>query len=192
MTTAPPVAPPIARRTLGEILRAFGWIGLTSLGQGRIGYFHEELVRKRGWLTDAEFLEGASISQVLPGPNVTNISVYFGQRFGGVPGVLVATAAILIPGTVMILALGILYFHGLPAAITGPVGRGVGASAVGLVAATTWRSGASVLRTRRGAAIALATFLLFAVVGLNVFIVLALMAPTSIWLSWPRGGRSAP
>lgn len=176
--------------SLTEVLRVFGWIGLTSLGQGRVGYFHEELVRKRGWLTDAEFLEGASIGQVLPGPNVTNLSVYFGQRFAGAMGALVATIAILVPGAVMILVLGVLYFQGLPTDITGPVGRGVGAAAVGLVAATTWRSGSGALQSGRAVAVAATTVLLSVVVGLNVFMVLGLVTPASIWLAWPRDGRA--
>lgn len=168
--------------TLTALLRAFGWIGLTSIGQGRVSYFYDELVRKRRWLNEREFLEGSSISSVLPGPNVSNMSVYFGQHLGGVFGALIASAAIITPGALMILALGILYFHGLPASITAPVGRGIGAAAVGLVAATVWRTGAPVLRTRPGGVIAALTFLLFGVAGLNIFVVLLLMIPLSLLL----------
>jgi chromate transporter len=180
--TAPPPPAAPARPSLAALLRVFGWIGLSSFGQGRTGYFHEELVRKRRWLTDREFLEGVSISHLLPGPNITNLSVYLGQRFAGGWGALLGTLAIILPGAALIILLGILYFHGVGAAYSGPIGRGIGAAAVGLVVATSWRTGASVLRTRSGAAIAAITFLLFAVAGLNIFLVLAIVAPVSIWL----------
>lgn len=174
---APPPPPP---PTLAALLRAFGWIGLTSLGQGRVSYFYDELVRKRRWLNEREFLEGSSISSVLPGPNVSNMSVYFGQHLGGAAGALIATAAIITPGALSILALGILYFHGLPASITGPVGRGIGAAAAGLVAATVWRTGAPVLHAPRSGVIAGLSFLLFGVIGLNIFLVLLIMLPLSL------------
>ena len=185
--TTPPSPTIPARPGLAALLRVFGWIGVSSFGQGRTSYFHEELVRKRRWVTDTEFLEGVSISHLLPGPNITNLSVYLGQRFAGPLGALLGTLAITVPGAVLILILGILYFHGVGASFSAPIGRGVGAAAVGLVVATSWRTGASVLRTRPGAAIAAATFVLFAVAGLNIFLVLALVAPLSIWLHRRRG-----
>ena len=184
VTTAP------RKPSMPALLRAFGWIGLTSLGQGRTAYFYEELVRKRRWVTETEFLEGVGIGHLLPGPNVTNLSVYFGQRLGGARGALLATAAQIIPGAVLLLGLSILYFRGLPAALTDAVGRGVGAAAVGLVVATTWRSGAAVLRTGRGAAITLLTFALFGPAQVNVFLVLAFVAPLSIALAWLRRPRA--
>jgi chromate transporter len=184
-TAAPPQPP-----TLGMLLRAFGFIGLTSLGQGRVAYFYDELVRKRRWVSNEDFLEGASIGSLLPGPNVTNLSVYFGQRLGGAAGAVIATLAVTLPGAAAILALAYLYFHGLPASISGPIGRGVGAAAVGLVAATVWRTGRTALTNYRGAAVAALTFLLFGVLGLNVFLVLGLVSPLSIALYWPRAGRS--
>jgi chromate transporter len=147
-------------------------------------------VRKRHWVTDTEFLEGVSISHLLPGPNITNLSVYLGQRFAGPLGALLGTLAITVPGAVLIIVLAILYFHGVGAAFSAPIGRGIGAAAVGLVVATSWRTGAPVLRTRPGAVIAALTFVLFALAGLNIFFVLVLVAPLSIWLHRRRGRAS--
>jgi chromate transporter len=181
------------RRPLGTLLRSFGWIGLTSLGQGRAAYFHDELVRKHKWATDHEFLEGLTVGTVMPGPNVTNLSVYFGQRLGGVAGALLGTCAVVLPGALLIFLLGLLYFSGLPASFTGPVGRGIGAAAVGLVAATFWRTGERTLRRRRGLAVAAVVFALLGPLGLNLFLVLIAAAPISVAIAWPRqaGEREA-
>jgi chromate transporter len=155
-----------------------------------MAYFYNELVRKRGWVTDADFLEGASISSLIPGPNVTNLSVYFGQRLAGPAGALLGTLAVTVPGAVLLLLISSLYFHGLGTDISTPIGRGVGAAAVALIATTAWRTGAAAVRAPRGALIAALTFALYALVGLNIFIVLAIMGPVSIWLHRPGTRRT--
>jgi chromate transporter len=175
-----------------RLVAAFLYIGTISLGQGRSSYFHDEFVRRRRWVTDAEFLEGVSVCQVLPGPQVTNLSAYFGHQLGGPLGAALGTLAICLPGALSILALGILYFNGLPADFTGPVGRGIGATAVGLVLATLWRTGRPVMGSRRGVVLALVTFVLFALLKLNIFIVLALVAPVALWWYWPRAVEDRP
>ena len=54
------------------LTRVFAWIGLISIGGGRAAYFHDALVVRRRWLTHEEFLQGLTLSQILPGPTVTN------------------------------------------------------------------------------------------------------------------------
>jgi chromate transporter len=133
-------------------------------------------------VTNADFLEGASISSLIPGPNVTNLSVYFGQRLAGPAGALLGTLAVILPGAVLLLVLSGLYFRGLGTDASAAIGRGVGAAAVALIVGTTWRSGAAAVRTPRGAAVAALTFVLYAVAGLNVFLVLLITTPLSVWL----------
>ena len=78
----------------------FGWIGLTSLGGGRSVYFHAGLVEKRKWITNHEFIQDLTLSQLLPGPNYSNLAVAIGVRLAGWRGgeLLVAGAIFLLVG----------------------------------------------------------------------------------------------
>jgi chromate transporter len=71
------------RVRLSQILKVFGWIGLTSLGGGRSVYFHAGLVEKRRWLTNHEFIQDLTLSQLLPGPNYSNLAAGIGVRLAG-------------------------------------------------------------------------------------------------------------
>jgi hypothetical protein len=65
-------------------------IGAMSFGGGITGWVYRDVVLRRQWMTEAEFITGLSLAQTPPGGNVTNVSVYVGNRLRGIPGVLVA------------------------------------------------------------------------------------------------------
>jgi chromate transporter len=69
-----------ASASLSTIFLVFLRIGLVSFGGGLFGWIHREVVAKRGWLTDDEFFSGLALAQVLPGTNVSNMTVIIGQR----------------------------------------------------------------------------------------------------------------
>jgi chromate transporter len=94
-----------------------------------------ELVERLGWLTVEEFAELLSIGQVLPGPNVVNLSLMVGDRYFGLRGALAALAGMLLMPLVLVLVAAALYqqFAAHPA-VAGAV-RGMGAVSAGLVMA---------------------------------------------------------
>src|ERR1700722_19334150 len=129
--------PESTRPGLWPLLRSFGTIGLTSLGGGRFAYFYHEFVRKQHWLNDTDLLDALALSQVLPGPNIGNLSVLLGQRLRGLRGAALALLAVLTPGAVAMLVLSALYFgHGQVPGLL-PVFKGIGAAAAGLALATS-------------------------------------------------------
>lgn len=67
------------------------------------------LIQEKRWITDEEYLEGLAIGQILPGPNVYNLSVMIGYRFGGVRGAFAAAAGLVGAPIVFLVALGLLY-----------------------------------------------------------------------------------
>ncbi|KAB0584291.1 chromate transporter [Ideonella dechloratans] len=94
-----------------------------------------ELVERLGWLTVEEFAELLSIGQVLPGPNVVNLSLMVGDRYFGLRGALAAMTGMLLMPLVLVLVAAALYqqFAAHPA-VAGAV-RGMGAVSAGLVMA---------------------------------------------------------
>jgi chromate transporter len=176
---------PPFRPSLRELLRAFLVIGLTSFGGGRTAYFQDALVARRKWLTDDEFLEAVAVSQVLPGPNIGNLAAYLGQRLHGAVGAVLAVLCLTVPGGLAMLGVAWLYFNGMPASVTGPLGGGVSAASAGIAAA-------AVIRLRGGARgpdgmfVAALTFTLFGPLGWPIHFVLLACLPPSFALAWRR------
>ncbi len=89
---------------------AFSRISLSSFG-GALFWTRRELVERRSWITDREFVELLTIGQLLPGPNVLNLTVMVGHRFAGLTGALVAVAGYLGWPCLVVIGMGVLYQH---------------------------------------------------------------------------------
>lgn len=130
-----PAANPGARpRSSLHLFLAFSRLSLMGFG-GVLPIAQRELVERLGWLTVEEFAELLSIGQVLPGPNVVNLSLMVGDRYFGLRGALAALAGMLLMPLVLVLVAAALYqqFAAHPA-VAGAV-RGMGAVSAGLVMA---------------------------------------------------------
>jgi chromate transporter len=126
------LAAPTSRR---ELFVAFTGLSLQGFG-GVLPVAQRVLVERRRWLTKEQFVEMLSVSQVLPGPNVVNLALMFGDRCFGLRGAFAALAGMLLVPTIIVLALTALYgYFAQNAAVTGAL-RGMGAVAAGLVIST--------------------------------------------------------
>jgi chromate transporter len=176
----------VRRVRLSSLVRELAWTGLVSLGGGRSAYFYDSLVVRRGWLSSEQFVQDLALSQILPGPNVSNLAVALGYRLGGWPGAAWGLVAVVLPGAVILLILAALYTAGFHSSSAGRLMQGMAAAVVGLVAVTTGRMMRASLRGGRAVAVAAATFLGVAGFGVNTVLVIAVMAIASGWLHRPR------
>ena len=176
--------------SLLEIFRAFLVLGGTSFGGGVVAYLREALVVREKWLDDETFLAGLELSQMLPGLNATNMSVYVGERLRGAPGALVACLGMMLPGTIIVMILGILFTGGGRVINASSVLIGVGAAAVGLLLETTWKIGRPVIEHAADVLIIAATFVAIAYFRLPLPIVLLTIGPLAVWLYRPRRGSA--
>ena len=88
---------------LKEWLRINAEIGLLSFGaSGRALLYEEAVVESRKALHSDEFQEVFTVAQVLPGPNLVNLSAYLGYRFCGFLGAVLGVFALAIPGALML------------------------------------------------------------------------------------------
>ena len=110
---------PAAHRTsLLELARLFLKIGMVAFGgpPAHIAMMEDEVVSRRGWLTREQFLDFLGATNLIPGPNSTEIAIHVGRVQAGWPGLLVAGASFILPSAVMVTALAWVYlrFGSLP------------------------------------------------------------------------------
>lgn len=103
-----PLAPPRPRpASLTDLFVSFTLLALQGFG-GVVAIVQRELVERKQWLTQDEFLEDWAVAQVMPGPNVVNLSMMIGGRYFGLPGAMAALAGMLILPLVIVLLLALL------------------------------------------------------------------------------------
>ena len=122
----------------GELFRVFNRLSLQGFG-GVLAVAQHHLVERERWLTRPQFVEMLSIGQVLPGPNVVNLSLMIGDRFFGWRGALAALAGMIALPLVIVLALTVLYGHYAQIAWVAGALRGMGAVSAGLVLSTAFK-----------------------------------------------------
>jgi|AraplaMF_Col_mMF_1032025.scaffolds.fasta_scaffold00010_155 chromate transporter len=149
--------------TLVDIFALFARIGLTSFGGGLSAWIYREVVDRRRWLTEDEFLAGLTLAQILPGPNVINISIYIGQRLRGSAGSVIAALALLLPPMVVAVLLLVLFRNFSDLAWLRDLLEGIAAAAIGLTFSVGYRAARHATRSNRWAPAILA--LVFITIG---------------------------
>ncbi len=183
MTSAPAGDTP--RVTLGELYRGFFSAGARGFG-GVMPWARRMLVEERRWLTDQEFIDVFGLCNFLPGPNIVNVSVVVGARFGGPCGAVVAFLGLLTLPFAVALTLAALYsryghWPGIDAVL-----RGVGAAAGGLVFAAGIKMAEGLPRTAVAAGFLLLAFVAIGLLRWPLVPVLLTLAPLSVAAAWLR------
>jgi chromate transporter len=108
------------RTRLSELAALFLRLGLTAFGgpAAHVAMMRDEVVRRRGWLTEQQFLDLLSATNLIPGPNSTELAIHVGWARRRWAGLLVAGASFIVPAMLMTGALGWAYvrFGRLPEA----------------------------------------------------------------------------
>lgn len=144
-----------AQGTPGEVFSAFFKLGLTSFGGpiAHLGYFRDELVTRRKWLSDHAYADLVALCQFLPGPASSQVGFALGMMRAGWLGALAAFTAFTLPS-----ALVLLVFAMTAATIAGPVGtgalNGLKIVAVAIIAHAVWGMAKNLCPDRERAAIA--------------------------------------
>ena len=122
-------------QSLTDLFVSFSLLALQGFG-GVLAVVQRELVEKKRWMTREEFVEEWAVAQIMPGPNVVNLSLMIGSRYFGFKGAMAALAGMLAAPLVIVLLLALVYAQfadhsGVQGAL-----RGMAAVAAGLIAAT--------------------------------------------------------
>jgi chromate transporter len=127
--------------TLWQLVRYM--LGLGTWGFGGpvalVGYMHRDLVERRGWFTEADYKEGMTLSQLMPGPLAAQLAIYLGYVHHQVLGATLVGVAFVVPSFLMVVAIGAAYvsFGGIP--WMQALFYGVGACVIGIIAMSAYK-----------------------------------------------------
>lgn len=101
------------RSSNGEIARLFLRLGATAFGgpAAHIALMHAEVVERRKWLSDQQFLDLLGATNLIPGPNSTEMAIHLGYLRGGYRGLLIAGTCFILPAMLITAGLAWLYLR---------------------------------------------------------------------------------
>ena len=166
-----------------ELFLAFSRISLSSFG-GALYWTRRELVERLRWLTDREFVELLTIGQLLPGPNVLNLTVMVGHRFGGLTGAAASTAGYLGWPVLVVIGMGVLYQHYGTLPEVQRALAGMSKVAAGLLLATVIKLAMVLPRRWRPWLFGVLAFAGVGVMRWPLLWVIAALAPCAVFLAW--------
>ncbi|MEO7057843.1 MAG: chromate transporter [Caldimonas sp.] len=179
----------------GDLFFTFNKLALQGFG-GVLAVAQRELVERKRWLSRDQFIELLAISQVLPGPNIVNLSLIMGDRFFGLRGALAALSGMLLVPLFIVMALTAAYAEFSRIAIVSGALRGMGAVAAGLIIATAIRLAGSLRSNRLGVplsiAFVLATFATIGVLHWPLVWVIPGLGVVAVALAWQRWAPAPP
>lgn len=180
---------PAAR--LRDVFLVFLKLGLTAFGgpAAHIGLFHDEVVRRRRWLNDQEFLDLLGATNLIPGPNSTEMAIHVGRLRAGWPGLIAGGVGFILPAMLLVMALAAAYVHFGATPQVNWLLLGIKPVIIAIIAQALLTLGQKALRSRLTMAAA-GLALALALLGVNELtllfgITLAVMLLRN-WRWWPR------
>lgn len=159
--------------TLGDLARLFVKLGTIGFGgpAAHIALMEDEVVRRRQWLTREAFLDYVGATNLIPGPNSTELAIEIGRDRAGWPGLIVAGVAFIVPAAVIVgvTAWAYVRYGGLPAALA--LLAGVKPVVIAIVVQALWRLARTAVKTAWLGALALGAIAAVAA-GVNELVVL--------------------
>jgi chromate transporter len=152
-------------RAAAEVFLVFLKLGLTSFGGpiAHMGYFHDEFVVRRRWLSEAEFADLVALCQVIPGPASSQVGIAVGLLRAGYAGALTAWSGFTFPSAVLM----VLFAYGASAATSSgalALLHGLRLAAVAIVAQAVWAMARTLSRGAARAAITLSSAIILLLV----------------------------
>jgi chromate transporter len=147
--------------SFADLTRLFGKIGLISFGgpAGQIALMHEEVVEKRGWVSEDEYLQALNLCHLLPGPEAQQLAAWIGWRLHGVAGGLIAGLLFVLPGAFVMLGLSALYVLAMEVSWLQGIFFGIKAAVLAIVAQALLRIAGKALNSPVKKGLAVLAFL---------------------------------
>ncbi|MEO1590393.1 MAG: chromate efflux transporter [Cyanobacteria bacterium J06632_22] len=180
--THPNARPLTSLQSLAALFLKLGCLGFGG-PQAHIAMMNDEVVARRGWLTQDQLTDGLAVCEMLPGPASTQLGIYIGYARAGWIGALVSGIAFITPAFLIVVALAWVYFRFAQLPQLGALFFGLQPVMVAIILGFCWKLGKKAIKDGVGVAIALVMFVLslttsistlllfmgFGLVGLTVY-----------------------
>ncbi len=156
------------RQRLAEVVTLFLRLGVTAFGgpAAHIAMMHDEIVKRRQWLDDQAFLDLLGATNLIPGPNSSEMAIHLGFLRAGWPGLILGGACFIVPAMLIVLALAWAYVRFGATAQAGWLLYGVKPVVIAIIAQALWTLGQKAVRGPVTAAVAVSVVALY-LVGVN-------------------------
>lgn len=168
--------------SLADLFWSFTLLALQGFG-GVLAVVQRELVDKKQWLTREQFVEDWAVAQILPGPNVVNLSLMIGDRYFGLRGAMAALAGMLVFPLLVVLVFAAVFAGIADSPAAQGALRGMGAVAAGLIAATGLKLIGALKKNVMGA-------LVCSALAAITFVAIALLRIPLVWVLLVAGGMA--
>ncbi|MCK9443994.1 MAG: chromate transporter [Tissierellaceae bacterium] len=124
-----------------EMFTSFFKIGAFTFGGGyaMIPIIQQEVVDKKKWIDENEFLDALAVAQGSPGPVAVNTSIYVGYRVLGLPGALAAILGTVLPSFLIMLFIAIFFYQYRDNAVIDKVFLGIRPAIVALILSAVYK-----------------------------------------------------
>ena len=128
---------------LAEVAALFLKLGFTAFGgpAAHVAIMHDEVVRRRKWLTDHAFLDLLGATNLIPGPNSTEMTIHIGFVRAGWPGLIVGGVCFITPAVLIVLALAWAYVQSAATPAGTALLYGVKPAIIAIVVQALWGLG---------------------------------------------------
>ena len=161
------------RHRLVEVVALFLRLGVTAFGgpAAHIAIMHDEVVSRRKWVSEQEFLDLLGAANLIPGPTSTELAIYLGFRRVGWIGLVLAGVCFILPAMLIVLALAWAYVRFGSTPLVNGIFYGILPVVIAIVAQALWNLGRKAVKNRLTALLGLLVVVLY-FLGVNILILL--------------------
>ncbi len=168
-----------------ELFISFSKIGMSGFG-GVLPWARRTLVERDKVLTSEEFSAILGICQIVPGPNIVNLAVCVGSRFGGARGAIAAVMGLTLGPISIVMLLALLYEHYSNLDAVKGLLRGISAVGVGLIASTGFKMLKDEFRYPAMLLVVIITMISASYFHLGLGWVVLISSPLALILAWKK------
>jgi chromate transporter len=179
---------------LGEIATLFFKLGIIGFGGpvAHIAMIEDEVVKRRRWLTQDHFLDLLGATNLIPGPNSTEMAIHLGYIYAGWAGLIVSGVCFILPAVLITGILAWIYVNYGSVPQIAPLLYGIKPAVLGVIVNALWGLGKKAVKNRQLLIIAIVVGLLVLIWQVNE--VIALLFGGLLGMIWlhPRNQDKPP